>query len=502
MSVMTMAESSTKENGVMQGNNTGTASGEEQESVVVAEIKRHVEVIDMAVAANDMRLQSRVLRQTSLIRRKLTPQALVTVIKKCLPKEQTGFSTIMKFLSENGDAMDIDKVADKDPKKGLDGGLSNTTVPEVSAYLQLLCVTLLIDRKRYDDLVQASTALVDYVASFNRRTMDDVASRAYFFYSRAHELTDKLALIRPRLLSAYRTAVLRHNHIGQGMLLNLLLRNYIHYSLYDQADKLVTRTQFPETRSNNQLARYLYFNGRIKAIQLDYSEALQCLLQAQRKAPQGSALGFRIAVQKFIFIVQLLTGEIPDRAAFRQSNMKRALYPYLMLTKSVRVGDLHDFQEVVGKYEAVFKRDNTMTLITRLRQNVLKTGLRKINSSYSRISLDDICQRLGLDSKEDAEGVVTKAIRDGVIDAVIDHKAGAVRSRENLNTYATDEPTQAYHNRVEFCLNIYSEAIRAMRFPDSTEDDANAEARRERLKEEQELAKTFEEDEEDLDDDF
>mmetsp|Transcript_20626 Transcript_20626/g.83730 ORF Transcript_20626/g.83730 Transcript_20626/m.83730 type:complete len:85 (-) Transcript_20626:1505-1759(-) len=29
-------------------------------------------------------------------------------------------------------------------------------------------------------------------------------------------------------------------------------------------------------------------------------------------------------------------------------------------------------------------RDETMSLITRLRQNVIKTGLRKINASYSR----------------------------------------------------------------------------------------------------------------------
>lgn len=41
-----------------------------------------------------------------------------------------------------------------------------------------------------------------------------------------------------------------------------------------------------------------------------------------------------------------------------------------------------------------------------------------------------------------------------------------------------------------------------MRFPDATEDEANTEARRKRLKEEQELAKTLEEDEEDLEEDF
>mmetsp|Transcript_20627 Transcript_20627/g.83737 ORF Transcript_20627/g.83737 Transcript_20627/m.83737 type:complete len:88 (-) Transcript_20627:2435-2698(-) len=81
----------------------------------------------------------------------------------------------------------------------------------------------------------------------------------------------------------------------------------------------------------------MYFDGRIKAIQLDYTDAFESLQQAMRKAPQGTALGFRIIVQKFMFIVQMLTGDIPDRATFRQQYMEKALAPYLELTKSVRV---------------------------------------------------------------------------------------------------------------------------------------------------------------------
>jgi len=63
------------------------------------------------------------------------------------------------------------------------------------------------------------------------------------------------------LLAAYRTATLRHDETNQAMLLNLLLRNYLHYNLYDQADKLVSKTTFPPTASNNQTARYMYYLG-------------------------------------------------------------------------------------------------------------------------------------------------------------------------------------------------------------------------------------------------
>lgn len=47
--------------------------------------------------------------------------------------------------------------------------------------------------------------------------------------------------------------------------------------------------------------------------------------------------------------------------------------------------------------------------------------MKKINISYSRISLADIKSKLGLESISDTEYIVAKAIRDGVITATVDH---------------------------------------------------------------------------------
>lgn len=58
-----------------------------------------------------------------------------------------------------------------------------------------------------------------------------------------------------------RTATLRRDADGQATLLNLLLRNYLQYNLYDQAEKLVSKSVFPELANNNEWARYLYYTG-------------------------------------------------------------------------------------------------------------------------------------------------------------------------------------------------------------------------------------------------
>ena len=70
------------------------------------------------------------------------------------------------------------------------------------------------------------------------------------------------------------------------MLLNLLLRNYLHFNLYELAEKLRSKTELPDSRSNQQYCRYLYYLGRIRAVQLDYSAAKDCLAQVRRLTPQ------------------------------------------------------------------------------------------------------------------------------------------------------------------------------------------------------------------------
>jgi 26S proteasome regulatory subunit N3 len=101
-------------------------------------------------------------------------------------------------------------------------------------------------------------------------------------------------------------------------------------------------------------------------------------------------------------------GEIPDRATFNAADTAAALRPYLALVAAVRLGDLRAFSSAVSAHAATFLRDRTLTLIRRLDANVIKTGLRKLAASYSRISFRDIATKLQLGSPEDAEFLCAK----------------------------------------------------------------------------------------------
>lgn len=243
----------------------------------------------------------------------------------------------------------------------------------------------------------------------------------------------------------------------------------------------MAKTTFPTSAGNPQLARYHYYLGRIKAVQLNYSDAHQNLQQASRRAPPAkTAPGFFQAVHKLLVVVELLMGDIPDRSLFRQPVLQDALEGYFEIVRgvcvyaslfmgragaesdhslAVRTGSLAQFQETLKKYQAQFTSDKTYTLIVRLRQNVIKTGVRRLSLSYSRISLRDICIKLHLDSEEDAEYIVGKSIRDGVIDGKVIHEKGWLECGGTKSGYGADV-AEAYQRRIGYCLQLHNESVK------------------------------------------
>lgn len=274
---------------------------------------------------------------------------------------------------------------------------------------------------------------------------------------------------RSELANRHTMAVLRRDYDVTATVLNIMLHDLLAGDQVEQAQKLLSNATFPvENASNNQLIRYLYYSGRIQALRLEYTQAYSNLSQALRKSPTNTGLGFRIAVQRLLVVVQLLMGEIPDRSVFFGEGMVVELKPYLEIAQAVRRGDLAVFHTTVSTHAERLRLDGTYTLISRLAHSVVKAGLRRLKTSYSRISLEDVAHRLGLPSATSAEFVVAKAVRDGVIDATIDHEQKYVQSHDLVDVYATVEPSEAFHRRIAYCLTTHNDAQRAMRYtPDA-----------------------------------
>lgn len=116
------------------------------------------------------------------------------------------------------------------------------------------------------------------------------------------------------------------------------------------------------------------------------------------------------------------------------------LYPYYKVVQSVLKGNLSDFSNVLNQFKAQFVKDKNYALVQRLIQTVIKTGLKKINLSYSRISFADIAAKLNLNNDSNVESVVAKAIRDGILNAKIDHQNQYITIKLDNDVYNTNLP--------------------------------------------------------------
>ncbi|KAK7509979.1 proteasome regulatory subunit C-terminal-domain-containing protein [Phyllosticta citriasiana] len=461
------------------------------------DITSNFALLERAVGQFDSRFTLRALRSISSLRKRLDPEVLTEAIVSYYPANNFEGNDLIALVGGY-----------RSTSKGYqDSNAKKEVASEVDIYLGILVQVYFYDQQEYEKGAEWSSRLVDRIRDLNRRTLDSLAARAYFYFALFHEKLDpkppsKLSAvigIRRQLLGALRSAVLRKDQDTQAAVMVLLLRNYISTADITQADLLVAQTQFPQTAPNNQVARFLYYLGRIRAIQLNYTEAHEHLTSATRKSPTSStAAGFYQASMKLLVVVELLMGDIPERAIFSQPKLERALEPYFRLVQAVRAGDLQGFSRAVQQHGPVFQGDGTYTLILRLRQNVIRTGIRMLSLSYSRISLRDICIRLGLESEESAEYIVAKAIRDGVIEANINHEKGYMQTKRPGDVYATREPAEAFHDRISACLVLHDECVKAMRYPMNQHrlELKNAQEARER---ERELVKEIQDG--DIDDD-
>lgn len=419
--------------------------------------------------SNPSKVVKRWLGTSSGASGKATLADISLAAKNLIPEASSGYQLLKDLSSGTNAGMDVETEAssEESPNK-----LSNASTVEVETWLLSLAVRILWKQSNHTQayalVTQGISTLVVYLEHKTKNSLFPLLARLYRYRSLVAESLPPSPTLRADMIMAHGAACLRRDADSQATLLNLLLADLIASNQIEQAQKLLENSNFPETASNNQLCRYLYYSGRIQALRLEYTSAFSNLSQCLRKAPEADtsiALGFRIASQRLLVVVQLLMGEIPDRHVFFQKHMTTELSPYMAIAQAVRRGDLGCFHDCISENASRLHKDGTFTLISRLAHVVVKAGLRKLHISYSRISLQDVADRLGLESARSAEFVVMKAVRDGVLDATVHHTEQYVQSHDLVDVYASKEPTEAFHRRIAYCLTTHNDAVRGMRYP-------------------------------------
>jgi len=112
-------------------------------------------------------------------------------------------------------------------------------------------------------------------------------------HAAAAEKAGTLRTLRPHHLHVYRTASLRRDGATQATAAVLVLRSMVLGRELTLAGNFMQLASLPADASNAQAVRWNYLKGRVQAARLDYSDALQSLQLALRRAPTGTASGFK-----------------------------------------------------------------------------------------------------------------------------------------------------------------------------------------------------------------
>ena len=230
------------------------------------DILKSISYISRGVELNQPRLIQRAIRQNASIRKFIAANQLRDMVKKFIPITSPVIDTMLQSIDKLPVELSTASEETKESSSTVPMDLEAATAaalsipvasvfPEVEVFIFTTILTSLL-RERLDEVAAfTATTLIDRIRSFNRRSLDVLTSKAYFYFSLAYERLNKMENIRSTLLALYRTACVRRDEMGQAMLLNLLLRNYLHYNLVEQAQTLSMRAQFPEGASNNQFCR-------------------------------------------------------------------------------------------------------------------------------------------------------------------------------------------------------------------------------------------------------
>ncbi len=219
-------------------------------------IKANFPLLERAVAQFDARFSLRALRSISSLRKRLTSDALAQAIVQAYVERTPAAARMLAAIGQlqntygkEGEGQLSEMEIDSEPRappppaapanpavtSSSKNGSAKEILPEVEIYLAILAQVYLFDQKAYEAGAAFSSEVVQKIHWWNRRTLDSLSARVYFYYSLFYEHLDPpppsplapVIGIRQQLLAALRTSVLRKDPDTQATVTTLLLRNYL-----------------------------------------------------------------------------------------------------------------------------------------------------------------------------------------------------------------------------------------------------------------------------------
>ncbi|MFQ6654883.1 hypothetical protein Gotur_025676 [Gossypium turneri] len=137
-----------------------------------------------------------------------------------------------------------------------------------------------------------------------------------------------------------------------------------------------------------------------------------------------------------------------------QRNLKNLCQPYIELANSYSNGKIADIETYVEANKDKFESDNNLGLVKQAVSSMYKRNIQRLTQTYLTLSLQDIANRVQLNSPKEAEMHVLQMIKDGEIYATINQKDGMVRFLEDPEQYKTCEMIEHIDSSIQRLMTL------------------------------------------------
>lgn len=189
---------------------------------------------------------------------------------------------------------------------------------------------------------------------------------------------------------------------------------------------------------------YCYYGGMICIGQKRFRKALELLLNVVT-APMTTINAIAVeAYKKYILVSLIHNGQFSTSlpkytSSVAQRNLKNFCQPYIELGNCYNNGNISQLETSVHERREKFESDKNLGLVKQVVASMYKRNIQRLTQTYLTLSLQDIANRVQLNSPKEAEMHVLQMIEDGDIFATINQKDGMVRFLEDPEQYKSCE---------------------------------------------------------------
>eukprot|EP00894_Picocystis_sp_ML_P002088 jgi/Pico_ML_1/52605/g3285.t1 len=166
--------------------------GEEGKKTPLQQMHANLKLLSKAVATKESRTINRVLRQSFAMRKNFSVD-MVERLSNAVVSDVEARDLLLQLLQKIGrDGRDEMEMENGKVDKGENLSLPKQ-LPEAEALVFLIVLVMLVDRKLYADAKVFANKSVEFVERYNRRTLDLIAARIFFYLSWSYECTGTLS---------------------------------------------------------------------------------------------------------------------------------------------------------------------------------------------------------------------------------------------------------------------------------------------------------------------